>query len=92
MADLTKIQEIVYEVIVKSWEMRGKPPTDAEITRKTGAGAAKYHVGNLQKQGYISSDGHRRVLKDIRGNKVKMRCVFVQIPEKHLQNENDSGV
>jgi hypothetical protein len=92
MAKLTEIQGKVLSVIMRSWLKRGKPPIDSEITERTGTRSAKYHVANLQKGGYVSTDGHRRVLRDHTGERIRMECRFRPIIEVDLQIQDDKDV
>jgi predicted transcriptional regulator len=66
---LTEKQEWVLDLVMRSWIVRGKPPSDKEIAERLTnctitAQTVKYHLGNLMKYGYLSSDGHRYVIRD----------------------------
>ncbi len=76
MDSLTPAQEEVLLVIMKSWLVRGKPPTDDEIADRVKVSSVKFHVANLQRGGYVSRDGYRRVFRDQHGNRIKMECRF----------------
>ena len=91
MKELTSKQERVLEMIMRSWIIRGKPPTDEEIADRLTdydltAHAVKYHVVNLMKHGYLSRDGHRYVLCDVSGERVQMQCRFVPKRKKGIDN------
>src|SRR5579885_3168123 len=95
MDDMSAKQRAIYSFILEYIQAHGRPPTNREIGGAVGiesTGHVDYHLGVLQKKGYIEREGHtsRGIRLTRQGLEVKGRIAAGQpleiydVPDQHI--------